>query len=305
MIKNKQKIYSDWENLPKGHLTGDIQEGCLVVEGGSFRGLYNQGVLDALLLNNIHMQTVIGVSAGAMSGSAYVAGQLGRAIRMNLRYRHDSEYIGLKALKKCGSVLNIDYIFHAREGIEGFDLKQFKNIKNRRFVAVATNCETGMPEFFENDNCEDIRKAIVASASMPYVSPMRMVEGKKCLDGGCSLSIPYKWTLDRNFEKIVVIKTQDRSFRKQEKESTAAEVFYKNYPAFSKVLKNRNYAYNQACDEIDQLEKEGRIFVLAPSKPLSISRLESDVEKLGDLYWLGYKDTMAVMKDLKQYLNIK
>lgn len=298
-----KKIYSNWNSLPKGHVTGDIINGCLVIEGGAFRGIYNQGVLDALLLNNIHFHTVIGVSAGAMSGCAYVAGQLGRPIRMNLRYRHDSEYIGLSALKKCGSILNISYIFEKREGVEGFDLSKFQKLNDRRYIAVATDCETGKPVFFENDNCSDIRKAIIASASMPYVSPIRVVEGKKCLDGGCSVNIPYKWALENNFEKIVVIKTQDRNFRKEEKESKIAGIVYKKYPQFAKQLIKRNQSYNNECDDIDRLEKEGKVFVIAPSKPVTVSRLESDVEKLGDLYWMGYNDTLSLISDLKKYIG--
>ncbi len=301
----KKKIYSDWDNLPKGHVTGNVQNGCLVLEGGSFRGLYNQGVLDAMLINGINIHTVIGVSAGAMSGCAYVSGQLGRPIRMNLRYRYDSEFVGLKALKKCGSLLNISYIFDEREGVEGFDLDEFKKLKDRRFIAVATDCQSGKPIFFENENCADIRKAIIASASMPYVSPMQTVEGKKCLDGGCSVSIPYQWALDENAEKIVVVKTQDRNYRKEEKRAKIAETIYKKYPQFAKQLAERNYTYNRECDDIDRLEKEGRIFVIAPSRRVSISRFEGDVEKLGGLYWMGYHDAEAVIEDLKKYLGIE
>lgn len=299
------KIYSSWDKLPKGHLTGDVVKGCLVIEGGAFRGLYNQGVLDALLLSNIHIHTVIGVSAGAMSGSAYVAGQLGRPIRMNLRYRHDSEYVGLKALLKCGSLLNISYIFDEREGIEKFDIEEFKNIKDRRYIAVATDCKTGKPLYFENDNCSDISKAIIASASMPYVSPMRKVDDKKCLDGGCSVNIPFQWALDQNFEKIVVIKTQDRSFRKEDKISKMAGIIYNQYPQFAKQLSKRNISYNHECDEVERLEKQGKIFVIAPSKPVTVARMEKDVEKLGELYWTGYNDTMAKIDDIKKYLDIK
>ena len=62
--------------------------------------------------------------------------------------------------------------------------------------------------------------------------------------------------------------------------------------------------YNRECDEIKKLTKEGRVFTISPSVPITISRIESNVEKLGNLYHLGYKDAMNCMSELKQYLEL-
>ena len=53
----------------------------LVLEGGAMRGIYTAGVLDAFLEQNIAVDGVIGVSAGAVHGCSYVSGQHGRSIR--------------------------------------------------------------------------------------------------------------------------------------------------------------------------------------------------------------------------------
>lgn len=58
--------------IPDGRSGRELTPGCLVLEGGAFRGLYTGGVTDTLLLNNINIQTVIGVSAGALTGPATV-----------------------------------------------------------------------------------------------------------------------------------------------------------------------------------------------------------------------------------------
>ena len=47
----------------------------IVLEGGAMRGIYTAGVLDALLKENITADGVLGVSAGAIHGLSYVAGQ--------------------------------------------------------------------------------------------------------------------------------------------------------------------------------------------------------------------------------------
>ena len=82
--------YSGFDEIPHGDASDILTPGCLVLEGGAWRGLYTHGVLDALMENDINFETTIGVSAGAMSAMGYVAGQIGRCARINLRHRHDS-----------------------------------------------------------------------------------------------------------------------------------------------------------------------------------------------------------------------
>ncbi|MBQ6104735.1 MAG: hypothetical protein IJL03_02175 [Lachnospiraceae bacterium] len=55
-------IYDKLGNIPKGRAGDTITEGCLVLEGGAFRGLYTQGFLDVLMEHDINFRCVIGVS---------------------------------------------------------------------------------------------------------------------------------------------------------------------------------------------------------------------------------------------------
>ena len=45
----KNKVFSGLDRLPKGLASEQLTEGCVVLEGGAFRGLYTSGVLDALM----------------------------------------------------------------------------------------------------------------------------------------------------------------------------------------------------------------------------------------------------------------
>ena len=47
----------------------------LVLEGGAMRGMFTAGVLDTFLDNDIKMDSVVGVSAGALFGVNYLSGQ--------------------------------------------------------------------------------------------------------------------------------------------------------------------------------------------------------------------------------------
>ena len=74
-------------------------------------------------------------------------------------------------------------------------------------------------------------------------------------------------------------------------------------PEFAGKLMRMNADYNKECDEIDNLEKEGRIFVIAPSEHVTVKRVESNMNKLGNLYWLGYNDAKNNLFSLNKYLK--
>ena len=202
----KEKAYSGVAALPTGQYTGPLTPGCMVLEGGAFRGVYTSGVLDALLQAGIQMQCTIGVSAGALTGLNYVAGQIGRAARINLTYRHDPRYVGPKALRRNRGVIGFDFLFDTVNQWEPFDEATFART-DRRFLAVATDCTTGRAVYFEKGACPALFQAVRASASMPFVSKPVWIDGMPYLDGGCADKIPYAWALAAGFEKIIVVRT--------------------------------------------------------------------------------------------------
>ncbi|MCR4955270.1 MAG: patatin family protein [Lachnospiraceae bacterium] len=298
----KETIYSRLNQIPKGEAGNELINACLVVEGGALRGLYNQGVMDVWMKQGINFSCVIGVSAGALAGMNYVSGQIGRSARANLGHRHESDYMGLGALKKSKSFIRLDYLFQDYENIEPLNAERFYDEK-RRFIAVVTNVETGQTEYMEKGKCSDILAAIKASASMPYVSKPVEIDGVPYLDGGCSCKLAYQWALDQGYEKIIVIRTREQGFRKKITHRNLEDRFYKDYPEFAKTLSVSNEKYNRQCAEVERLENIGRLFAIYPSKPVEVGRVEGDMEKLGQLYWLGYSDALSSIERLKEYLD--
>ena len=206
---NMDEILAD---IPRGQAPEGLVAGCLVVEGGAFRGLHTQGFLDVMMENGLNLSCVIGVSAGALAGANYVSGQIGRSARTNIAFRHDSRYIGAKSLLHSHSLLDVGFLTEDRGILEPLDRARFDR-PDRRYVAVATNCETGEATYFEKGRCSDILLAARASATMPFISPAVMIDGVPYLDGGCSDAIPYRWALAQGYEKIVVLRTRDKAFR--------------------------------------------------------------------------------------------
>lgn len=296
------ETYSRIDEIPRGTAADDLIDACLVLEGGAFRGLYTQGFLDTMMLFGLNLSCVIGVSAGALSGMNYVAGQVGRSARINLGHRHDSRYVGAKAVASSHSLLDIGFLVEERGILEPFDRARFER-PEQRFVAVTTSCVTGEPTYFEKGRCDDIYAAVRASATMPFISPAVMIDGVPHLDGGCSCKIPYQWALQQGFRKVVVVKTQDISYRKPDDVNYAAYQVYRKHPDFAEKLAHSAIDYNFQCDEIERLHVAGRLMRFAPSTPVSVSRLEGDMEKLGDLYWQGCADCLDSLDEMRDYLR--
>lgn len=298
------KVFSGLALMPKGTASENLIHGALVLEGGSFRGLYTAGVLDALMEAGINFDYVIGTSAGALNGMNYVSGQIGRAGRLNLEYRHDSRLVGRKALLENGGVIGFDFMLGDIEDYP-FDLKRF-NDENRRFVATATCVEDGKGVFFEKGKCSDIMKGIQASASMPIFSKMVEIDGKHYLDGGCANKIPFQKPIDEGYDKVVVVRTRIQDFVKPdmpEAEKLAFNRAFHNYPEFCASFTDSDNNYNRQTAEINRQARRGRIFQICPSRHVDISRLEGDVEKLGQLYYLGYQDGRKAIPALLEYLE--
>ena len=83
----------------------------LLLEGGAMRGLYTVGVLDILMDNNIKVDTIMGVSAGALFGVNFKSKQRQRALRYNLKYANDKRYMGMNSLLKTGNIMNKEFCF--------------------------------------------------------------------------------------------------------------------------------------------------------------------------------------------------
>ena len=162
---------------------------------------------------------------------------------------------------------------------------------------------TGQSQYFEKGKC-NLSRAIQASATVPYLSRPVVIDGVPYMDGGCSEKIPYTWAKENGEKKIVIVKTRERGYRRKEKEADIlTRRMYKDYPNFVDSIAHTNEKFNRMADEMDEREVSGEIFVMAPSEVVTVSRFEGDMQKLGDLYWLGYRDMVSRVDEMKEYLR--
>ena len=277
----------------------------LVLEGGALRGIYTAGVLDVLLKNNVKVDKIIGVSAGALFGVNYKSNQPGRALRYNLKYCNNKNYMSYHSLLTTGNIVNKEFCFDKLVNeLDPFDFDTFSNNKID-FYATVTNVETGKAEYplIKDLRNEKDSEYLRASGSMPFISQIVEIDGKKYLDGAIADSIPIDKMLTMSVDKIIVVPTRPIDFRRRKKTTILNKLKYKKYPLFADKLSNRYKMYNEEVERIIDLENQGKVFVIRPSRFVNIKRLEKNPEIIQEMYDLGVSDTKSKLKELKKYLE--
>ncbi|MCC5895540.1 MAG: patatin family protein [Alkalibacterium sp.] len=275
----------------------------MVLEGGGMRGLYTAGVLDTLIEENITIDGMVTVSAGALFGINFASGQKGRALRYNKTYINDKRYISLRSLIRTGDMVNKEFAYYTVPfTLDVFDEEAFKQ-SEIDFYATVTNMDTGEPEYIKITEPFNQMEMLRASGSMPFVSKPVIHKGISYLDGGVSDSIPYEKAKTLGYDKRIVILTRPLDYRKTKPSSFMIDRWYKKYPRFKKTLKNRYSNYNNTVEKITQDEQSGHSFVIRPSQTIQIGRLERDPDKLQAIYDLGVKDAIMRVSELKNYIN--
>lgn len=275
----------------------------LVLEGGAMRGMYTAGVLDVFLDKNIKVDGIIGVSAGVLFGVNYCSKQRGRAIRYNKKYCRNKNYMSLYSLLTTGNLINKQFAFYdVPLKHDVFDIDEYKKSKTK-FYATVTNIETGLAEYIKLDDIIKQMEVLRATGAMPYVSEIVEYEGKKYLDGALADSIPIDKCMDMGYDKIIVVLTKPKHYRKKKRAGWLAKLVYGKYPKLVEAINTRYKQYNNTMERLEKLEDEGKIFVFRPSRKVDMSRVEKDPDKLQEMYDLGINDAQKLLDNLKKFLK--
>ena len=278
----------------------------LVLEGGGMRGMFTCGVLDTLMDENIDVDLIIGTSAGALFGINYFSNQKKRAIRYNMKYAKDIRYMSRTSYLLTGNLVNKNFAFYKiTTKKDPFDNDTFMK-NNKDFYAVATDIDTGKPEYLKITNPVKELEKLRASSALPLASKVVEIDNKKYLDGGISDAIPLDKALDFGLDKIIVVLTRPKGYRKKplsDKSLNKINKKFKDYPKLLSTMKNRYKNYNNTLDKIDSLEKNNKIFVIRPKENININIVKKDRKLLKNAYDLGIDNTKEVLNNLKEYLK--
>lgn len=284
--------------------TSDNRTG-LVLEGGGMRGVFTAGVLDYFLDQGINFDTCIGVSAGSCLACSYLSKQKKRGWRTITDYLDDPRYCGVKSFLRTGDYFGSEMLYKTiPEELDPYDYKVFDE-NPAEFYAVVTNCRTGEAEY---KKIRDLHRDICyvrASSSLPLMSRTVWIKKEPYLDGGISDSIPIRKSLELGNQKNVVILTRDKDYRKSpNKIMPMLKLRYqRQFPKLVERMEERHLDYNAALDYLSRLEEEGKVFIIRPPYPVTIKRVEKDMDKLEELYRQGYETAKEVSGALESYLG--
>ena len=261
----------------------------LVLEGGAMRGLWTAGITDVMMEHDIWPDGLIGVSAGAAFGCNYKSRQIGRAIRYNMRFAKDSRYSGIRSLLTTGDYFNAEFDYHiVPKQYEIYDDDAF-NRNPMEFIVVCTDVETGEAVYQPLTEANyDTYEWIRASASMPLVSKVVSIQGRKLLDGGVADSIPLAYTESRGYDRNVVVLTQPLGYQKEHNRlMPLMRLALRRYPEMIKALDYRHIMYNKQLEYVAQAEREGRCLVIRPDEKIPIGHISHNPQQMQHVYQIG------------------
>jgi NTE family protein len=296
-----------------------MKKTSLVLGGGGARGLAHIGVLKALEKEKIRFDMIVGTSMGSIIGAAYAvnpdAGQVEALIRSALKC---SAFASMKLnlftekpedqkniFEKAGDFIKYGYIHiaeHTKYSL--LDIEKLNQIINDilpdidmsqtkiPFYCVATDLTNSAEKVFSKGS---LRKAVLASSSIPGVFPPILIDGVFYCDGGSVNVTPVSAARGLGAKVILAVDVKSQVM-KWEKPEIAKEIVSRSNYVTGVIL--NNIALSDAdiiirpavkqlhwsdFDKTDMIIKEGEIATAAMSprikarlNPLSlIERIKS------------------------------
>lgn len=277
----------------------------LVLEGGASRALFSVGAMDALMEENIWASYCIGVSAGIAYGVSYMSRQKERGLKIGTQYMQDKRYMGMRHLlsPKNRSYYNIPFVFEDLPNVYlPFDYDTFEKYGNETYAAI-TNLVTGKCEYHKVPSNDKSWRLLVASCALPVLFQPVKIGDTFYMDGGISDCVPIEKAIEDGCDKIIVVLTREKEYKKENESGLGmVSLYYRKYPQFVKALKERTRNYNHVYQRLRDLEKAGKIFIVAPKDTKNWRRTEKDREKLKQMYDEGFSFVKQNMENLKSYL---
>jgi len=277
----------------------------LIMEGGGMRGMFTAGVTDVMMEAGIEFDGAIGVSAGAAFGCNYKSGQIGRAFRYNTKYCADKRYSGIGVFLREGNLFSKTFCYEELPTkLDPFDFETYRS-NPMEFYLVCTDVETGKPVYHRYEGWEDQGfEWFRATTSMPLVSQIVEINGRKLLDGGVADSVPVQFFESIGYDRNVVILTQPRGYTKKKNRLMPLMKFkYRKYPRLVETVANRHNEYNETLIYIEEQKNLGKLMVICPEEDLNISRAAKDPNELKRVYEIGRMVAEQRLDEIKVFLK--
>ena len=175
-----------------------------------------------------------------------------------------------------------------------------RGTSGRIFEIVSTNANTGKPVYFSvDDMAQDDYGVLKCTCNLPIVNGAYKYKGKYYFDGGLSDPIPIKRAFELGCDKVVVILTKKRTYRRNYLQDALMAFLIPQRPLSAVSMAKRAYVYNTQVKLCEQYEREGRVLIVAPEDTEGMLALTKERAKLDRLYERGMRDAEAIRGFIK------
>lgn len=274
----------------------------LVVEGGGTKIAYSAGVLQAFLEEHIYFPYSVGISSGSEVLLAYVSRQIDRLKVTTIDAAAQKGSIGLIPLIKEGGLFGLEATNNYIEKHAPLDFMSFFSSTTEMEIGVY-NLDSHTIDYFDRPYVDENMTLIKASCALLLLAKPYKWQGVRYFDAGLVDMISIRRALDAGCEKVVVLSTKERGYRRKPApkwQLFLAKLVYRDKNIVDN-LRNRHIRYKEQWDLIDELEEQGRALVLRPSKDMGVSRYTTSPKKLIPWYRLGFDETMERMDEIRRF----
>jgi Predicted esterase of the alpha-beta hydrolase superfamily len=289
-------------------ITNNIHDTALIFEGGGMRASYTAGFLNNLLENEIYFEYVAGISAGSSHSVNYLSRDIQRSRRSFVDLVLDPNFGGWKSFFKGEGYFRAHYIYEETPFPDAslpFDIDTFMENPARLRIG-AFDRESGELMYYSKDDIHDVNdvaKIVRSSSSMPIFMPPTCYNDHYYVDGGLGGGIALDIAKKDGLKKFFVVLSRVKGYRKKPvKYQGILKTYYRKYPVVAEALLNRHIVYNQTLEELEELESEGKAFLVYPDT-MPVSSREVNYRKLSESYRQGYEQGQRDLPKWQKFLS--
>jgi len=290
-------------------IKNNVFDTALIFEGGGMRASYTAGMLCALLENNIYFDYAAGISAGATHCINYISRDTERAKRSFVDLVNEPNFGGWTSFLKGKGYFNAEFIYEQTPYAKcclPLDFKTF--IENPAQIKIgAFDMNRGKMKYFGKEDIYDIAslvKIVRASSSLPIFMPHTHIEDDEYIDGGLGGGIALDIAKKDGYQKFFVILTRPKGYvKKPVKSKSLIKTVYRHYPDVVDAIFNRHKLYNETLEELRELEKQGKAYLVYPDV-MPVSNRETNFYKLYKSFTLGCEQAIRDIDKWAEFLGI-
>lgn len=279
---------------------------AIVLEGGGLRGAYTAGVCAWFIENNIEFDLHIGISSGAMHAFSLAMKDVKLLHDSSVDYSVLPNNVGWRAILREGTPVGYNFMFEEL-------LTKRLNMTADRIRSIPSLVEFGVYRlaiqktiWYNQSDVDDKIKLLQAACTLPIAGRNVKVNGEWFMDGGVTTMIPVERALEHQADKIVVVTTKPSNFVRKDNSPLTQfllDIIYGKYKILLQDFRKRKDVYNREMDLVRQLEKEGKVVHLQPSKDFGAKRFSATLEQVQNMFDLGKSDCEAKRELILKFLG--